>query len=291
VKKLKNITVIGLGLLGGSITQASLRAFSGVKVIGFTHRASTRRKARAMKVASKVVDDIGESVSGAELIVLATPISTFAEIFEQIRDSLPAGCIVTDVGSTKVQPHKWASKFLPKDVHYVGSHPIAGSERRGVEFSRDDLFDGASCVLTKTGKTDTKAIERLKDFWKALGCRVSVMSPSGHDKVFAMVSHLPHLAAACLVNAASEEALGFSGSGFIDSTRIASGPVNIWSDIFLTNAENSIKGLDGLIRELGKVKETIEKSDRRGLEKFLEKAKKKRDTIIRRKFEKKGFLS
>jgi len=141
MKDLKQVAVIGLGLLGGSISLAVLRSFARVKVVGHTHRCSTRDKARELAVASEVVDDICQSVSNSDLVILATPLCTFENIFAEIADALPDGCIVTDVGSTKVLPHRWAAGKLPKKVHYVGSHPIAGSEQRGVEFARDDLFD------------------------------------------------------------------------------------------------------------------------------------------------------
>ncbi len=140
MKHLRKITVIGLGLLGGSVGLAVSQSLTGVKTAGFSHRASTRAKARRLKVVDEVFDDIKASVKDADLVILATPIGNFEETFRQIADELPAGCIVTDVGSTKIMPHRWADKCLPKNIHYVGSHPIAGSEQRGVEFCRDDLF-------------------------------------------------------------------------------------------------------------------------------------------------------
>ncbi|MHC4510226.1 MAG: prephenate dehydrogenase, partial [Planctomycetota bacterium] len=140
---LKQTTVIGMGLLGASISLAVLRSFTRMKVVGYTHRPSTRAKARQLAVATEIVDEMVRSVTDADLVILATPICTFESIFSEIADALPSGCIVTDVGSTKVLPHRWAAKRLPGTVHYVGSHPIAGSEQRGVEFARDDLFDQA----------------------------------------------------------------------------------------------------------------------------------------------------
>ena len=134
MKDLKQISVIGLGLLGGSITLTVLRSLPSVKVVGHTHRPATRKKAKRLAVAAEIVDDMKTAVSNADLVIIATPIYTFEEIFKTISDSLPAGCIVTDVGSTKVLPHRWATKRLRKDVHYVGSHPIAGSEQKCFQF-------------------------------------------------------------------------------------------------------------------------------------------------------------
>ena len=291
MKDLKQISVIGLGLLGGSITLTVLRSLPLVKVVGHTHRPATRKKAKRLAVAAEIVDDMKAAVSNADLVIIATPIDTFEEIFKTISDSLPAGCIVTDVGSTKVLPHRWAAKRLRKDVHYIGSHPIAGSEQRGIEFSRDDLFDQAMCVLTATSKTNRRALKTLKNFWSALGCSVKAMTPTQHDKVLANVSHVPHMVAASLINANSNETLQFAGQGFIDTSRIASGPANIWADILLTNPENSAKGIDKVIKELTKLKKAIKSGDRKQTENLLKKAKEKRATLIKYKIKKKEIIS
>jgi prephenate dehydrogenase len=283
--------VIGLGLLGGSIGLAVSRTFSGVKTVGYTHRAVTRRKAGKLSVVNEVVDDIKKSVSDADLVILATPICTFEDIFSEIADALPEGCIVTDVGSTKVLPHRWAAKRLPKTVHYVGSHPIAGSEKRGVEFAGNDLFDRALCILTTTPKTSKPAVQTLKKFWSALGCTVKLMKPAEHDKVFASVSHLPHITAAALINVNDSETLKFAGSGFMDTSRIASGPANIWADVFATNADNTIKGIDKITAELKKLKKAIKKGDSKELERLLQKAGKKRAELISYKARRKEFES
>ena len=291
MKDLRQITVIGLGLLGGSITLAVSRIFSRVRTVGYTHCATTRRKARELAVATEIVDDVSESVSGADLVILATPVRTFEKIFIAIRDSLRCGCIVTDVGSTKVLPHRWAAKRLPKTVHYVGSHPIAGSEHRGVEFARDDLFEGASCILTATKKTNSRAAQTLKKFWLELGCSVKLMTPSDHDRIFANVSHLPHIAAAALINASKTEELKFAGKGFMDTSRIASGPANIWADVLLTNANNTTKGIDKIIAELLKLKKAIKSGNEKQIEKLLEAARVKRAALIKQKIKRKELIS
>jgi len=291
MKDLRQTTVIGLGLLGGSISLAVLRTFTRVKVIGYTHRPSTRAKARGLAVATEIVDCLKSSVSEADLVILATPIVTFEKIFSEIADALPSSCIVTDVGSTKVLPHRWAAKKLPKSVHYVGSHPIAGSEQRGIEFARDDLFDGAMCILTTTKKTNRQAVQTLKRFWSKLGCYVKIMTPAEHDRIFANVSHLPHITAAALINANNNEELKFAGKGFMDTSRIASGPANIWADVLLTNANNTTKGIDKIIAELVKLKKAIKKENKREIEKLLKKAKTKRAAMIKYKIKKKEIIS
>jgi prephenate dehydrogenase len=299
LKDLKRITVIGLGLLGGSIVLAVSRIWPGVQITGYTHRASTRRKARRLLTAARIADDINKSVSDADLVILAAPIGNFEEIFRTIRGSLRRGCIVTDVGSTKVQPHRWAAKYLPKGVHYAGSHPIAGSEQRGVEFARDDLFEKALCILTKAKNTPNesatrtadKVVQVLRKFWSSLGCCVKVMGPAEHDRVFANISHLPHITAAALINASRASELRFAGKGFIDTSRIASGPANIWADVLATNAKNSIKGINRIIAELEKLKSAIGSADKKKIKRLLEAARNKRAAFIKYKMKSEEIIS
>jgi prephenate dehydrogenase len=290
MKHLRKITVIGLGLLGGSVGLAVSQSLTGVKTAGFSHRASTRAKARRLKVVDEVFDNIKASVKDADLVILATPIGNFEETFRQIADALPAGCIVTDVGSTKLMPHRWADKCLPKTIHYVGSHPIAGSEQRGVEFCRDDLFYKALCILTTTKTTDKRSLRIVKDFWSALGCFVKIMTPVLHDRIFADVSHLPHITAAALVNASNAEELKFAGKGFMDCSRSASGPANIWADVLMTNAQNTVRGIDRLTAELTKLKKAIRAGDRKKIEKLLDAARTKRSNLVKYKMNRKELI-
>jgi prephenate dehydrogenase len=290
LKDLRQITVIGLGLLGGSVALTAQRSWGPVKVVGFSHRASTRAKAGRLLVATIVADDLAGSVAGSDIVILATPIYTFEKIFAQISPYLKAGAIVTDVGSTKVLPHRWAAKQLPKNVYYVGSHPIAGSEQRGVEFSRDDLFEQADCILTATKSTNRGAIKILKDFWSQMGCRVRMMSPVEHDKVFANVSHLPHVVAAALVNSSGAKELKFAGKGFMDASRVASGPANIWGDILLANAGNCAREIDRFKKELDEFKKAIKAGNSTKLEKLLGKARDRRAKLIEEKIRKRELV-
>lgn len=290
LKDLKQITVIGLGLLGSSASLAVLRSFPKIKVFGYTHRAATRRKARQLSVATEIFDDMALSVSNSDIVILATPIRTFEGIFEEIAPALAKGCIVTDVGSTKAPVHRWAAKRLPKTVHYVGSHPIAGSEKRGVEFARDDLFYRAACIITTTKNTNHSAVRTLKDFWSELGCSVMLMSPQKHDKIFADISHLPHVAATALINASDKETMKFAGRGFIDTSRIASGPANIWTDVLMTNTTNIDRSIGRIIRELTKLQKAIKGKNEKQIQKLLEQARAKRAALIRDKINKKELI-
>jgi prephenate dehydrogenase len=290
VKDLRQITVIGLGLLGGSIGLTILRCFSSIKVIGYTHRSGTRKKARDIAVAGKIVDELKTSVINSDIVILATPIHTFEHIFSDIADVLSPGAIVTDVGSTKVLSHRWAKKHLPKNVHYVGSHPIAGSEQRGVEFARDDLFEQADCIVTKTKDTNNQAAAEMVKFWRQMGCRVRTMSPAQHDQIFANVSHLPHITAAALLNANNNEQISYAGKGFIDTSRGASGPPNIWVDILMTNTGNCVGAINKLQKELERFKTAIDKGQRDKVEKLLDSARSKRTSLIKQKLKRKELL-
>jgi len=291
LKDLRNISVIGLGLLGGSISLAAQQRLPGATVVGYSHRNATRKRARELAIAGKVANTVSAAVTEADLVILATPIFTFTDYFAQLRDLAPPGCIVTDVGSTKVLPHQWAEQQLGDRVHYVGSHPIAGSEQRGVEFARDDLLAQARCILTTTKHTNRQATRTLKDFWTTLGCFVETMAPQEHDRVYADVSHLPHLIAAALVNASDRKDMKFAGKGFLDSTRIASGDATIWTDVLLANTDNLTDGIDRVLAELAKLRRAVEDQDKNGIEILLTEARRKRAALVKYMLGKKELLS
>lgn len=290
MKSLRQVSVIGLGLLGGSVSLAVRQRMPGVQVVGYSHRAATRRKAKALGIATQVVGDLAAATATADLVILATPIFTFEQYFSDLSAVVPPGCIVTDVGSTKLLPHQWAEQRLSSSARYVGSHPIAGSEQRGVEFARDDLFDTARCILTATPSTDRTAMKLLKDFWSALGCSMRVMSPDEHDRVYANISHLPHVIAAGLVNASDDEDMKFAGKGFLDSTRISSGPASIWTDVLLANRENIAAGLDRTIAELSRLQAAIRDGQRDRITELLETARRKRADLVKYKIRRKELL-
>jgi prephenate dehydrogenase len=290
VKNLRQVSVIGLGLVGGSITLAVRQHIPGMTVVGYSHRAATRRKAKTLGTGLKIVDDLAAAAVRADLVILATPIFTFEGYFRELARTIRPDCIVTDVGSTKLLPHAWAESRLAGRGRYVGSHPVAGSEQRGVEFARDDLFDQARCILTTTPATDLAAVRALKGFWSALGCSVQTMSPAEHDRVFANVSHLPHVMAAGLVNASDNGDMRFAGKGFLDSTRIASGPATVWTDVLLANRENIADSIDRAIAQLTRLQTAIKKGNRTRIAQLLESARRKRATLIKYKIRKKELL-
>jgi prephenate dehydrogenase len=291
VNELRHVSIIGLGLLGGSVALAVRQRMPGTAVVGYSHRAATRRRARSLGVVTETAGNLKAAAANADLVVLATPIFTFEKYFMDLSQFVPHGCIVTDVGSTKVLPHVWAAKRLAGHIRYVGSHPVAGSEQRGVEFARDDLFDEARCILTTTPATNHDAVRTLKNFWSMLGCSVRMMNPEEHDRVFANISHLPHVMAAGLVNASDEDEMMFAGKGFLDSTRIASGPATVWTDVLLANRDNIAAGIDRAMAELSRLRAAIKGGQRREIEQLLEAACRKRATLVKYKIRKKELPS
>lgn len=283
LKDLDNISIIGLGLLGGSLGLAINRVFPKVRRSGYSHRRVTRDKALRAGVIDAAYPTVAEAVRGAQLVVLASPIGTFAELMKDMADALEPGCVVTDVGSTKVLPVRWAKKYLPKKVEFIGSHPMAGSEQRGVDFARADLFDGAHCIITPTKQTKKTAVGFLLEFWRTIGMRISQATPLQHDRVLARISHLPHVLAMTLVNCSDSEQMLLCGKGFLDTTRIASGPPGLWRDILMGNAANIEAAIGQLIKELERVQKALRDGNEKTILKKLNGAQSKRNELIEKK--------
>jgi prephenate dehydrogenase len=289
-KGLQKIAVVGLGLLGGSVSLALLRCLPEVAVIGYAHRRKTRDKARSFGSGFEVTGSLEQAVSEADLVVLASPVCTFEAIFADMAPFLPDQCIVTDVGSTKVKIHQWAAKYLPKQAIYVGSHPMAGSEQSGLEYARDDLFERALCLVTFRKNTPQWALNTVSELWQTLGCRVKSLLPDQHDRIVAKISHVPHVMAASLMNASLPDDLFYAGKGFVDTSRVASGPEEVWTDILLTNAQHVSKGIDKTIAELTKLKTAIRTGRRSRVQQLLNQAREKRAKMINDKISRKELL-
>jgi len=285
--ELETICVVGLGLLGGSLGMAVSRTMSKVRRIGYSHREVTCSRALKAGVIDECFSSVSEAVSEAQLVVLASPIGTFADLMREMADSLKEGCVVTDVGSTKVLPVRWGRKYLPKRVEFIGSHPMAGSEQRGVEFARADLFDDAQCIITPTAKTKLQTVRFMTEFWRSLGMRVSQMGPVLHDRVLARISHLPHALAAALVNCSDDKEMLLCGKGFLDTTRIASGPPSVWRDILMGNANNTAVAIGKVIRELSRMQKVLQEGNDKEITGTLTRAQEKRNKLVEKKIRRK----
>jgi prephenate dehydrogenase len=248
----KRITIIGVGLLGGSIGLAMKAAGIDWEIVAYGHRRATLDTALELGAIDRAEDSAESSVRGADWVVLCTPVGLLAELLNRIGPQLKDGAIVTDVGSTKRSVVRAAEGLKPA-ARFVGSHPMAGSEKRGVEFARADLFQNARCILTPTQRTDQPALDEVEHFWQALGMKTVRMSPEDHDRLTADISHLPHALAAALVAMQHDEALPLAGAGFLDTTRVAGGDGGLWRDILQDNRDNvaqSIQRLQGKLQEL-----------------------------------------
>lgn len=287
IKDLERISLVGLGLLGGSLGLAIDRMFPDMVRYGWSHRKSTRDKALEAGVVDVCGETLVETVAEAQLVILASPIGTFPSLMQEMAQSLANGVIVTDVGSTKLLPVRWAQQYLPGHVEFIGSHPMAGSEQRGVEFSRADLFEGAYCILTPTPANNSATVKLLSDFWEALGMRLSQMPPGRHDRVLARISHLPHVLAMALVNASDAEEMLLCGKGFLDTTRIASGPPGMWRDILMANSENMEKAIGKLIKELEKTQNALKNKNEKKVMQMLETAQARRNELVEKKLKRK----
>jgi prephenate dehydrogenase len=272
---LRKLTIVGPGLLGGSIGLAARHRKVAGKVVVWARRQEAADEAYKLGAADEATTDLRRAVADAELVVLAVPIGVMRSLAEQI----PAGCVVTDVGSVKYPVVTALSEKLPK---FVGSHPMAGSEQTGIEAARRELFDNTVCIVTPREDTDKAALNLVFEFWKSLGCQVRTLAPQEHDEIVARISHLPHLVAAAVVNVVCSDGahpLNFVGPGFKDFTRIASGPPEMWTEIAVENRQEIARGLDHLIEELGKLRTALENADAVELRAMLKRAKHYRDEL------------
>jgi prephenate dehydrogenase len=210
-------------------------------------------------------------------------VGIFETILSDIARVLKPGAVVTDVGSTKVTVVRAAGKLLPDTAAFVGSHPMAGSEKRGVEFARTDLFQNALCIMTPTAQTPTPALEGVEAFWRALGMRTCRMTPEDHDRALSEVSHLPHAVAAAMVGMQSDDAMRLAGKGFLDSTRIAGGDGGLWRDIFLDNRENVRASLGKLRGTLDEFERLLDPSRGEELRKWLDEQSARREGVLKEK--------
>lgn len=277
------ITIVGVGLLGGSLGLAVKAVSPQTHIVGVGHRQSSLDEALAAGVVDSVTLDPAAGVREASLVVLCTAIGRFAPLLEKIAPALQPSAIVTDVGSTKAQVVREAQRILRGRAAFVGSHPIAGSERRGVSFARTDLYEGKTCILTPTRTTPPEALRQVERFWQQVGMRTVQLSPAAHDKVLAAVSHLPHALASLLVNMQRAGDLDLAGTGFLDLTRIASGDPAMWRDIFLSNAPAVGAALRRLGRQLDQFAAALDRRDAGTIERALARAQQRRTAMLEKR--------
>ncbi len=279
--KFKKVAIIGMGLIGGSIGKALLKRGLADEVIGVCRRQSSLDRAIKEKTLTKgFVDNYEEALPGAELIFLATPVHTIKEVMDKIGNITGPDTIVTDVGSTKGEIVEYAKKFKDK-FSFVGGHPLAGSEKSGVEYADSDLFEGSLCILTKGEDTRKGDLEKTRQLWESLGAVVNVISPEEHDRILSFTSHLPHVLAFCLAGVQEKDWMKFASTGFKDTTRVASSDPMLWADIFMDNRENVLKAIERLKEELELIGRDIKEGHKEDLIEKLNKYKQIRDEFIK----------
>jgi cyclohexadieny/prephenate dehydrogenase len=262
------VAIIGLGLIGSSIARAA-RAQGAVRTIVASSRSpETRQRVIELGLADKVVETNAEAVEGADLVIVCVPVGVCGAVAEEIGPHLKAGAIVSDVGSVKSSIVRDMGPHLPKTVHFVPAHPVAGTEHSGPDAGFAELFENRWCILTPPEGTDPKAVDKLAAFWRRLGANVEVMTPEHHDLVIAVTSHLPHLIAYTIVGTADEleavtrsEVLKFSAGGFRDFTRIAASDPVMWRDVFLNNKEAVLEMLGRFNEDVAALTKAIRRGD------------------------------
>jgi len=285
MKRFRKITIIGVGLIGGSIGLAIKRKRLADEVVGVFRHKSTLSRALKCKAIDRGVSSIRDGVRGADLVIVATPVHSIPAITKEAARYVKKNTIITDVGSTK----DWIVANIEKGlggstkVFFVGSHPMAGSDHTGVEFARPTLLDKTPCIVTKTAKTNSRALKTIANFWKALGAKVEIMSPASHDKHITMISHLPHLVAFAIAGAVPESDLIYAAEGFKDTTRVASSDPGLWADIFLTNKKKIIDACRMFEAYYKDIIKSLSKDDYTLVVKLLAKAKAKRDKFVHEK--------
>ena len=279
----KKITLVGVGLLGGSLGMAMRKRRLAGSVVGFVRRAVSVVECEGLGAVNLATLDLQRAVEGAELIVLCTPIAQMRGLVDQMLPALKPGAIVTDVGSVKDSVVRDLEALVAKaGAHFVGSHPMAGVEKMGVAAARADLFVGAVCVVTPTRKSNPGAVRKVEQLWKSVGARLLKLTPKAHDALVSRSSHLPHVVAAQLANLVlspghSKEQGMLCANGFRDTTRIASGSPEMWRDIALANRKNISRSVDAFVAELKKFQSALKSGDAKAVEKIFATAKQRRD--------------
>ena len=267
--------------MGGSVGLAARERGVTGRVTGLVRRAESLEETVAVGAVDDATLDLPEAVADAGLVILCTPVGGISELAKQIQPHLATDAIITDVGSVKRPVVAAVEPVLPR---FIGSHPLCGSEKTGVAHARADLLGGAVCAVTPTDSSPADAVESVTEFWSALGSRVVNLSAADHDAICARTSHLPHVLASALVNAVlAKPRTGendFLGTGFRDTTRLASGSPEMWRDIALDNAEAIAAALNELQAEVAGLKEALDARDSTALEKFFAEGKTHRDNWI-----------
>ena len=281
------VCIIGCGLIGSSIARAIRKNHLSSKIVSSNRSDSVNKKVIELKIVDDSSSDTKKMAEGSDLIIIATPLSSYEDIISKIKNSLKSGTILTDVGSVKENIINLIEKDVPANVSWISSHPIAGTEESGPEAGFSELFKNRWCILTPSKKAQEKDIKLLETFWKKIGSKVDIMEAKQHDYILSITSHMPHLIAYNVVNTSlniqdekESVIVKYSAGGLRDFTRIAASNPIMWRDIFIQNKKNTSKMIDKFIEDLEDLKKAIENEDGKKLEEIFTRTKKIRKEII-----------
>lgn len=283
---IEQLTVIGVGLIGGSFACALREAGAVGTIVGVDSNHENLKKAFELGIVDKIASCAAEGVESADVVFISIPVCSIPSLVHQIVPFLKPGCIVTDGGSVKASIVRDCEKAMRPHTFFIGGHPIAGTEHSGAAAAFSSLYRGKRCIITPSSSSDNKATQIVTRLWQATGAGVCIMDPEHHDRIFAEISHLPHIVAYALVHAVGtadvegENVLSYSAGGFRDFTRIASSDPVMWRDIALMNRVALLKSIDGFSASLAELRQKVEKSDAEGMNSFFTLAKEFRDGIL-----------
>jgi len=284
----KKVCIIGCGLIGSSIARAIKENNLSSKIVSSNRSDSVNKKVVELKIVDDSSSDTKKMVHESDLIIIATPLSSYEDVILKIKDSLKNGAILTDVGSVKENIINLIEKNVPTNVSWISSHPIAGTEESGPESGFSELFKNRWCILTPSKKAKDKDIILLKNFWEKIGSRVDIMEAKQHDYILSITSHIPHLIAYNIVNTTlniqdkkGSDVVKYSAGGLRDFTRIAASNPIMWRDVFIQNKKNTSKMIDNFIVSLEDLKKAIQNEDGKKLEEIFTKTKKIRKEIVK----------
>ena len=287
---MKNIFIIGCGLLGSSLLRCISKKKIAKKIFIYEKSKSNIAKIKRLKLSGTIVKSLKEGVINSDLIIFCTPMSEYKKIILKINKDLNSKHIITDIGSSKLQSREVIKKNLKKNIFWTSSHPVSGSEMSGPEHGKQDMFENKWCILIKEKTTNLKHLKFLNYFWKKMGSKVVIMSPEKHDEIFSITSHLPHLIAYNLVKSAQDfekkqkyDLIKYSAGGLRDFSRIAASNEIMWRDIFFDNKKNVSKAIDIFIQNLNAFKRDINSNNNKSILKKLIQTKKVRSKIIKLK--------
>ena len=284
----KKVCIIGCGLIGSSIARAIRKNRLSSKIVSSNRSDIINKKVIKLRIVDDSSSDTKKMVKDSDLIIICTPLSSYEDVISKIKNSLKNGAILTDVGSVKKEIIYSVEKNIPKNISWISSHPIAGTEESGPDSGFSELFKNRWCILTPSNQAKDKDIKLLETFWKKIGSKVDIMDAKQHDYILAITSHIPHLIAYNIVNTTlnvkkkkEHDIIKYSAGGLRDFTRIAASNPIMWRDIFIQNKKNTSKMIDKFINNLKDLKKAIKNKDGKKLEKIFTKTKRIRQEIVK----------